>query len=114
MGWSGYDGCTGSVAERPNALVLKTSEGYTSGGSNPSTSAVGNSLVDVLLRLPGVFPFLVGDFRGARDYGGSANLYVLLMKTLLICDKSRREREAHETAIQLTRLECKRGFDGAQ
>lgn len=35
----GYDVGVGSMAERPNALVLKTSEGHTSGGSNPSTSA---------------------------------------------------------------------------
>lgn len=28
------------MAERPNALVLKTSEGHTSGGSNPPASAV--------------------------------------------------------------------------
>ena len=32
--------CTsGEMAERSNALVLKTSEGHTSGGSNPSFSA---------------------------------------------------------------------------
>ena len=29
----------GDVAERPNALVLKTSEGHTSAGSNPAVSA---------------------------------------------------------------------------
>ncbi len=29
----------GEMAERSNALVLKTSEGHTSGGSNPSFSA---------------------------------------------------------------------------
>src|SRR5699024_3818121 len=34
-------GRRGSVAERPNALALKASEGNTSGGSNPSTSARG-------------------------------------------------------------------------
>tara|TARA_B100000035_G_scaffold92352_1_gene78010 strand:- start:724 stop:900 length:177 start_codon:yes stop_codon:yes gene_type:complete len=33
--------CTsGEMAERSNALVLKTSEGHTSGGSNPSFSAL--------------------------------------------------------------------------
>ena len=36
----GYDVGVGSMAERPNALVLKTSDGKPSGGSNPSTSAV--------------------------------------------------------------------------
>ena len=35
----GYDVVVGSMAERPNALVLKTSEGHTSGGSNPPASA---------------------------------------------------------------------------
>ncbi len=30
---------TGEMAEWSNALVLKTSEGHTSGGSNPSFSA---------------------------------------------------------------------------
>lgn len=38
----GYDVVVGSMAERPNALVLKTSEGHTSGGSNPPASADGN------------------------------------------------------------------------
>ena len=31
--------CDGELAERSNAAVLKTVEGYTSGGSNPSLSA---------------------------------------------------------------------------
>ena len=33
---------SGEMAEWSNALVLKTSEGHTSGGSNPSFSAKGN------------------------------------------------------------------------
>ena len=31
--------CAGEMAERSNAAVLKTVEGHTSGGSNPSLSA---------------------------------------------------------------------------
>ncbi len=32
--------CTGGMAEWSNAAVLKTVEGHTSGGSNPSSSAM--------------------------------------------------------------------------
>ena len=38
--------CAGEMAERSNAAVLKTVEGNTSGGSNPSLSAL--SLVSIL------------------------------------------------------------------
>ena len=40
------------MAEWSNALVLKTSEGHTSGGSNPSFSAKGNAYLRV-----GIFYF---------------------------------------------------------
>ncbi len=36
------DETLGEMAERSNAAVLKTVEGHTSGGSNPSFSAKGN------------------------------------------------------------------------
>ena len=39
-----YAVCVGGMAERPNALVLKTSDGQPSGGSNPPASAVAPGL----------------------------------------------------------------------
>ena len=37
-----WEGTQGEMAEWSNAAVLKTVEGHTSGGSNPSFSAKGN------------------------------------------------------------------------
>jgi hypothetical protein len=39
---------TGEMAERSNAAVLKTVEGHTSGGSNPSFSAKGKPATKVV------------------------------------------------------------------
>ena len=59
---------SGEMAEWSNAAVLKTVEGHTSGGSNPSFSAISSDYQVITVNQPKVTPNSVKDWVFLCDF----------------------------------------------